>query len=34
MYILEQLKTMFPNQEVQVMYDVACVLTKHLKVRT
>ena len=32
MYILGQLKVMFPNHEVQIMYDIACVLTKHLKV--
>lgn len=34
MYILEQLKVMFPNHDVQVMYDIACLLIKHLKVGT
>ena len=32
MYILECLKSMYPNHEVQAMYDIACVLAKHLKV--
>lgn len=31
-YILERLKSMYPNHEVQAMYDIACVLAKHLKV--
>jgi len=32
MYILEQLRAMFPNHTLQIMYDIACVLEKHLKV--
>ena len=33
MYILKQLRTMFPNHTLQIMYDIACVLEKHLNVR-
>ena len=33
MYILEQLSAMFPDHEIQLMYDVACILVKHLQVR-
>ena len=33
MYILEQLSAMFPGHEIQLMYDVACVLVKHIQVR-
>ena len=31
MYI-QCLKSMYPKHEVQAMYDIACVLAKHLKV--
>jgi len=31
-YILEKLKQMYPDSNIQVMYDIACVLVKHLKV--
>ena len=33
MYILEQLNVLFPSHKVQLMYDIACVLVKHLQVR-
>ena len=32
MYILEQLRAMFPNHTLQIMYDIACMLEKHLNV--
>ena len=32
MYIMEQLSAMFPGHEIQLMYDVACVLVKHIQV--
>ena len=28
----EQLRAMFPNHTLQIMYDIACVLEKHLNV--
>ena len=31
-YLCEQLQRLFPNQKVQLMYDIACNLEKHLKV--
>ena len=33
-FLLEKLLEMFPNHQIQLMYDVACVLIKHLQVRT
>ena len=31
-YLLEKLKEMYPDHTIQLMYDIACVLVKHLKV--
>ena len=33
-YLCEQLQRLFPKQKVQLMYDIACNLEKHLKVMT
>ena len=33
-FLLEKLLEMFPNHQIQLMYDVAFVLIKHLQVRT
>ena len=33
-YLCEQLQRLFPKQKVQLMYDIACNLNKHLKVMT
>ena len=31
-YLLEKLKYLYPNHDIQLMYDVACLLVKHLMV--
>ena len=33
MFLLEKLLEMFPDHQIQLMYDVACLLIKHLQVR-
>ena len=31
-YLLELLMKMYPNHKIQLMYDIACLLCKHLQV--